>query len=139
MSADAPVVLVTGATGPLGRVAVKRFAADGARLALAGTNRARLAAVAAEAGLSGRGLAAGRSATSAIATPHAPWSPPSTTRFGRVDVLLHLIGGWAGGTAVVDLDAGEITLDARPAPVDDLPPGAGGGPRHGRSAGSVGS
>ena len=29
-------------------------------------------------------------------------------RFGRVDVLLHLVGGWAGGTAVVDLDADEV-------------------------------
>ena len=108
MSADPPAVLVTGATGPLGRVAVKRFAADGARLALAGTNRARLAAVAAEAGLSGeawlpvvgdlRDRDAARAVVAAV-----------DERFGRVDVLLHLIGGWAGGTAVVDLDAGEIT------------------------------
>ena len=108
MSADPPVVLVTGATGPLGRVAVKRFAADGARLALAGTNRARLAAVAAEAGLAGDawlpvvGDLRDREAARAVVTA-------VDERFGRIDVLLHLIGGWAGGTPVVDLDAGEIT------------------------------
>ncbi|HEY7970294.1 MAG TPA: PASTA domain-containing protein, partial [Candidatus Limnocylindrales bacterium] len=48
--ADDRVVLITGATGALGRVAARAFAADGARLGLAGTNRGRLAAVAAEAG-----------------------------------------------------------------------------------------
>jgi NAD(P)-dependent dehydrogenase (short-subunit alcohol dehydrogenase family) len=108
MSADPPVVLVTGATGPLGRVAVRRFVTDGARLALAGTNRARLAAVAAEAGLAAdawlplvgdlRDREAARTLIAAV-----------DGRFGRVDVLLHLIGGWAGGTPVVDLDADEIT------------------------------
>ena len=108
MSAAPPVVRVRGARAPLGRVAVKRFAADGARLALAGTNRARLAAVAAEAPLADeawlpvvgdlRDREAARAVVAAV-----------DERFGRVDVLLHLIGGWAGGTAVVDLDAGEIT------------------------------
>ncbi len=46
MSTEAPVVLVTGATGPLGRAVVKRFAADGARMALVGRNRERLDALA---------------------------------------------------------------------------------------------
>jgi len=108
MPPDANVALITGATGPLGRVVVKRCAADGARLALAGTNRARLAAVASEAGLADdawlpvlgdlRDRETARAAVAAV-----------EERFGRVDVLLHLIGGWAGGTPVVDLDAGEIT------------------------------
>src|SRR5258708_6240165 len=40
---DAPVVLITGATGPLGRVVARRFARDGARLALVGRDHARLA------------------------------------------------------------------------------------------------
>ena len=38
MSPDAPVVLITGASGPAGRAAVARFAADGARLVLVGTD-----------------------------------------------------------------------------------------------------
>ncbi len=29
-------------------------------------------------------------------------------RFGRIDVLVHLVGGWSGGTAVVDLDPEEL-------------------------------
>ena len=31
-----------------------------------------------------------------------------TDRLGRVDIVLHLVGGWTGGTAVVDLDPAEI-------------------------------
>ena len=31
-----------------------------------------------------------------------------TSHWGRIDVLLHLVGGWAGGTAVVDLDPDEV-------------------------------
>ena len=108
MSADPPVVLVTGATGPLGRAAVKRFAADGARLALVGPNRGPAGRVAAEAGARGRRLAAGRRRPPRPRGRVAPWSTPSRQRFGRLDVLLHLVGGWAGGTPVVDLDADEI-------------------------------
>lgn len=107
MSPDAPVVLITGASGHAGRAAVARFAADGARLVLAGTNRTRLDAAAAAAGLRDgtwlpvvadlRDPAAARSVVDA-----------AQARFGRVDVLVHLVGGWAGGTAVADLEADEI-------------------------------
>jgi NAD(P)-dependent dehydrogenase (short-subunit alcohol dehydrogenase family) len=104
---EAPVVLVTGATGKLGRVVVTRFAAGGVRLALVGRDRATLERVAAE-----RGLATERwmpvvgeltDAASARAIAAAV-----DERFGRIDVLVHLVGGWAGGTAVVDLDPDEI-------------------------------
>lgn len=105
--ADAPVVLVTGATGPLGRAVVTRFAADGARLALLSRNAERIAALGSEVGLATGSwlpftgtLADLEGARSVAAAVEA--------RFGRIDVLLHLVGGWAGGTAVVDLDAGEV-------------------------------
>ncbi len=108
MAADAPVVLVTGATGGLGRVVVRRFAKDGARLALAGTDPARLETVAARAALADGdwlpvvgNLRDRDAARAAVAAAEA--------RFGRVDVLAHLVGGWAGGTPVVDLDPAEIT------------------------------
>jgi NAD(P)-dependent dehydrogenase (short-subunit alcohol dehydrogenase family) len=29
--------------------------------------------------------------------------------FGRLDVLIHLVGGWSGGTPIVELDPGELT------------------------------
>jgi len=107
MSTERPVVLVTGATGPLGRVVVARFAAEGATLALVGRDRAKLEALAADTGLAADAwmpaigdLTDADAAKGAVAAVEA--------RFGRVDVLLHLVGGWAGGTAVVDVDADEL-------------------------------
>jgi NAD(P)-dependent dehydrogenase (short-subunit alcohol dehydrogenase family) len=107
MTTQAPVVLIAGATGPVGRAAAARFAADGARLALVGRDPGRLDAVVRELGLpEGRVLPVpgdlrdGEAARAVAATVDA--------RFGRIDVLLHLVGGWTGGTAVVDLDPDEV-------------------------------
>jgi NAD(P)-dependent dehydrogenase (short-subunit alcohol dehydrogenase family) len=102
-----PVVLVTGATGALGRVVVARFAIDGARLVLVGTDEGRLEAVAAEsevaAGRWAPVVADLRDAGAAKAAVHE-----GEARFGRIDVLVHLVGGYSGGTPVVDLDHAEL-------------------------------
>jgi NAD(P)-dependent dehydrogenase (short-subunit alcohol dehydrogenase family) len=104
---EAPVVLVTGATGALGRVVVARFARDGARLALVGRDEPRLREVAEAAGLDDArwlpviGELTDRAAADAVAAA-------IDARFGRVDVLVHLVGGWAGGTSVADLDPDEL-------------------------------
>jgi NAD(P)-dependent dehydrogenase (short-subunit alcohol dehydrogenase family) len=101
--ADDRVVLITGATGALGRVAARAFAADGARLGLAGTNRGRLAAVAAEAGVpDDRWVAAIGDLREAAATQAAV--DAVTERFGRIDVVLHLVGGFVPGAPVTGLD-----------------------------------
>jgi NAD(P)-dependent dehydrogenase (short-subunit alcohol dehydrogenase family) len=102
-----PVVLITGATGPLGRAAVAHFGRDGARLGLTGRDPAHLAAVVSEAGLEeDRHLSVvadlvDRGAAQAVADQVA-------ARFGSVDVLLHAVGGWATGSAVVELDPDEV-------------------------------
>lgn len=108
MSPERRVVLITGATGPLGHAVVRRFAGDGARLVLVGTDRGRLDTAAAGAALADDAwlpvvgdLRDPATARAAVADADA--------HFGRVDVLLHLVGGWAGGTPVVDLDPAEIT------------------------------
>ena len=90
------VVLITGATGGLGTVVTRRFAETGARLGLVGTDRERLVAVASSAGLAedrwvaGVGDLTDRAAAEAVVAT-------VVDRFGRVDVLLHLVGGYAGG------------------------------------------
>ncbi|HEY6569026.1 MAG TPA: SDR family oxidoreductase [Candidatus Limnocylindrales bacterium] len=108
MSPEPQVALITGATGPLGHAVVRRFAADGARVVLVGTDGGRLDAAAAGATLAGDAwlpvVGDLRDPATALAAVAA-----AEERFGRVDVLLHLVGGWAGGTAVVDLDPAEIT------------------------------
>jgi NAD(P)-dependent dehydrogenase (short-subunit alcohol dehydrogenase family) len=108
MRADgAPRVLVTGATGNLGRAVVRRFAADGAQLALVGRDQARLREVAAEAHLADdawvpvTGELTDRASAQAVVDA-------AQARLGGVDVLIHLVGGWAGGTQVADLDPDEL-------------------------------
>jgi len=107
VSVSGRVAIVSGATGGLGRVAVERMAAAGASLALLGTDESRLAALASELGLNPDRTHAGvvdlrdadavRAAVDAVAD-----------RFGRIEILFHVVGGYSGGTPLVDLDPAEI-------------------------------
>jgi NAD(P)-dependent dehydrogenase (short-subunit alcohol dehydrogenase family) len=90
------VVLITGATGGLGAVVTRRFAETGARLGLVGTDRERLVAAALAAGLPEDQWVAGVGDLKDRAAAEAAVDTV-VDRFGRVDVLLHLVGGYAGG------------------------------------------
>jgi len=98
------VVVITGATGGLGKVATQIMAREGAQLALIGTHAERLSQLAAEleappftyaANLAD--LQAARSAAQAVAD-----------RFGRVEVVLHLVGGWLGGKPVAETPPNDL-------------------------------
>jgi NAD(P)-dependent dehydrogenase (short-subunit alcohol dehydrogenase family) len=100
------VVLITGATGELGRVSATTFAEAGARLALAGTDERHLRDLARDLGLDAHRWMPvvvdlrDRDATrDALRATHAA--------LGRIDVLIHLVGGWVGGTPVAELDPAE--------------------------------
>jgi NAD(P)-dependent dehydrogenase (short-subunit alcohol dehydrogenase family) len=102
------VVLITGATGVLGRETARVFAADGARLGLVGTDGDRLRNVASELGLAyDRWMPAvgdlrqRDGARAAVETV--------TAAFERVDVLIHLVGGYAAGTPIAELDPADVT------------------------------
>ncbi|HET7028259.1 MAG TPA: SDR family NAD(P)-dependent oxidoreductase [Candidatus Limnocylindrales bacterium] len=101
-------VLVTGATGGLGRVAVRQLAAGGARIGIVSSNRERLDALAREAS-----LAPDRSQI-AVADLGDPDQARSAVRaiehsLGGVDVAIHLVGGYRSGTPVVDLTDTDVT------------------------------
>src|SRR5689334_19451725 len=100
-------VLITGATGNLGRAVVRRFGADGARLALVGRDESRLREVAGEAGLADDGWVAVTGELTDRAAAQAVVDA-AEAGLGGVDVLVHLVGGWAGGTPVADLDPNEL-------------------------------
>jgi NAD(P)-dependent dehydrogenase (short-subunit alcohol dehydrogenase family) len=103
------VVLVTGATGKLGRVVATTFASAGATLALVGRNDDRLAALGSDLGLAAeRWTPAVADLTDADAARAA--IDAVVERFGRVDVVLHLVGGWAPGAPVVELTAENLRL-----------------------------
>jgi NAD(P)-dependent dehydrogenase (short-subunit alcohol dehydrogenase family) len=83
-------------------VVARAFADGGARLALAGTDRDKLVTLANDLGLGDERWVAAigdlRSGDGARDAVHAV-----EQRFGRVDVLLHLVGGQAPGGPVVEL------------------------------------
>jgi NAD(P)-dependent dehydrogenase (short-subunit alcohol dehydrogenase family) len=100
---DDRVVLIAGATGALGRTAAAAFAEHGDRLVLCGRDRDRLDRTGSEVGLAeGRWVAAigdlrdADQARAAVAT--------AIDAFGRVDVVLHLVGGFASGIPIVELE-----------------------------------
>lgn len=95
------VVAITGATGRLGRVVSARFAEAGARLALLARSEEKVAALASELP-GGSERHAGFAVDLGSEVSAAAAAAAVRERLGSVDVLLHLVGGYAGGTPFID-------------------------------------
>ena len=95
------VVWITGATGALGAAVTRAFAQTEACLALTGRSADKLRQLAAE-----TGLPAERVFVVAADVTQADEVGESATavaeHWGRVDVLLNTVGGWAGGQLVAE-------------------------------------
>jgi NAD(P)-dependent dehydrogenase (short-subunit alcohol dehydrogenase family) len=106
MNLENRVVVISGATGNLGRTAAGIFAEHGTRLVLIGTNTARLDQLSRELDLPGgrfmtcnANLGQAANATNLVAAV--------MEKFQQIDILLHLVGGWKGGIALVDVTEDE--------------------------------
>jgi NAD(P)-dependent dehydrogenase (short-subunit alcohol dehydrogenase family) len=101
---DSQVFLVTGPTGAMGEAVVGKLAASGHRLLLAARNEGRL-----------KEIADSVDAADRVATIVADTTEPlqarravseAIDRFGRIDGLIHLVGGFhIGPVMLTDLDA----------------------------------
>ncbi len=90
------VFVITGATGATGKAAARAFAERGASLVLIGTDQSKLDALARDLNLpAARFLTLTADLRNADAVHSA--AEAVTVKFGRVDGLIHLVGGWAGG------------------------------------------
>ena len=103
------VIAITGATGKLGRVVAARFAGAGARIALLARSEQDCMTVAEglPGGLDRHGafpvdLGSATSATEVAAQVRA--------QLGPVSALLHLVGGYAGGTPFAETTDSEMKL-----------------------------
>jgi NAD(P)-dependent dehydrogenase (short-subunit alcohol dehydrogenase family) len=92
------VVAVTGAGGSLGPAVVRRLAGGGARLALAGRSREQLAEIA--------DAASARADVSVLDLLDEAATRAWAERTGA-DALVHLVGGWRGGTAIEEAPSDE--------------------------------
>ena len=92
------VLAVAGASGTLGPIVVRRLAKRGALLALGARDREPLVELAKSVGIE-----ADTAAVDLLAAADAEgWANGIADRHGRVDGLVHLVGGWRGGTPIED-------------------------------------
>ncbi len=90
------VIAVAGAGGNLGPAVVRRLASAGATLELGGREKAPLDALAAD-----LEIEAGNAAVDLLDPGSArSWVDGIVARHGRVDGLVHLVGGWRGGKPI---------------------------------------
>jgi NAD(P)-dependent dehydrogenase (short-subunit alcohol dehydrogenase family) len=101
------VFVISGATGGLGKVAARAFAERGASLALVSTDQEKLDPLARE-----LNLPAERVLTHAADLLDANAARGSAEavldKFGRVDALIHLVGGWTGGKTLAESSPEEL-------------------------------
>jgi 3-oxoacyl-[acyl-carrier protein] reductase len=101
------VVAIPGATGAAGRAAVSAFTAAGCRIGLIGTDAERLRSLAADLELAdGRWHGAAGDVTQADDVRRVV--AEISDALGPVDVLVHVVGGWLGGTPAVELDPADV-------------------------------
>ena len=90
------VIAVAGAGGNLGPTVVRRLASAGAKLELGGREKAPLDALAAD-----LEIEAGKASVDLLDPGSArSWVDGIVARQGRVDGLVHLVGGWRGGKPI---------------------------------------
>lgn len=97
------IVVITGASGKLGPDVARAFAAQGDRLALVARDEAPLEALLGELP-GGRGHHAVVLGDLGTAEGAGAVTTEVRARLGRPAVLLHLVGGYAGGTSIEDAD-----------------------------------
>lgn len=103
------VIAITGATGVLGQLAANTFAKGGASLALVSDNQEALDSLAKELNLPDERIlihtanmldeAAVQNSVEAI-----------STKFGRIDALIHLVGGWTGGKTLKEAGVDDFSF-----------------------------
>ena len=112
MTLENRVVMITGVTGSLGPTAARRFAERGANLVLVGSSAEKLEALGQSLGLpKERWLAA----AAALSQPEGARKvmDDALAKFGRVDILLHLVGGHIGGKPVPQVTEDEVSTMLR--------------------------
>ncbi|MGA2613529.1 MAG: SDR family oxidoreductase [Spirochaetia bacterium] len=100
------VVAISGAAGGLGPAVAGAFHAAGAALALAGRDDQKLIRLLDSLGAPREK----RMATAVDLTDQAAalaWADTVVRTFGRVDIVVHLVGGYRGGTAIAEIVASD--------------------------------
>ena len=95
------VFVITGATGTTGKAAARALGERGAALVLVGTDQSRLDALVRDSNLPAAHLLALKVDLRNAEAVHSA-AEAVTVKFGRVDGLIHLVGGWVGGRIIAE-------------------------------------
>ncbi|MFJ7156363.1 SDR family NAD(P)-dependent oxidoreductase [Streptomyces sp. NPDC101118] len=99
------VIAVAGAAGPAGRAALLRLAEAGATVVASDADPARLAeAVDAARYAHGGATVIGDTVDLLDLEATREWAARTEKEFGRVDGLIHLVGGWRGANSFTESD-----------------------------------
>jgi NAD(P)-dependent dehydrogenase (short-subunit alcohol dehydrogenase family) len=96
---DGRVIAIAGAAGGLGPTVARRLADDGATIAATDVHQERLDQLAVDLGLP-EDRFDGRVVDLLSEEATGEWASALAERFGSVDGLLHLVGGWKGGDPI---------------------------------------
>jgi NAD(P)-dependent dehydrogenase (short-subunit alcohol dehydrogenase family) len=97
------VVVVAGAGGGAGAAVVRELAAGGATVVMGDVGTDRLDPIADEVTRTG-GTAVGYAVDLLDEAATRAWADSLVARFGRVDGVVHLVGGWRGGKGITEAD-----------------------------------
>ncbi|MVO87656.1 SDR family NAD(P)-dependent oxidoreductase [Streptomyces sp. p1417] len=105
---DGAVVAVAGAAGPAGRATLLRLAEAGATVVASDADAARLAeAVDAARYAHGGATVTGDTVDLLDLDAARAWADRTEKEFGRIDGLVHLVGGWRGSASFAETDLGD--------------------------------
>jgi len=109
MALENRVAIISGATGGLGSVVTHELAVRGMNLALLDRDSSKLAALASSLSLpESRILARNVDLLDSFKTKSTAEEIAAT--FGRIDILLHLVGGWTGGKTLLEASSDDLTF-----------------------------
>jgi NAD(P)-dependent dehydrogenase (short-subunit alcohol dehydrogenase family) len=102
---DGAVVAVAGAAGPAGRAAMDRLAAAGATVLAADADAERLSRAVEDTRAAHPGArVVGETVDLLDLSATRAWAEKTEKEHGRIDGLLHLVGGWRGSTSFAATD-----------------------------------
>ncbi|MGW0532389.1 SDR family NAD(P)-dependent oxidoreductase [Streptomyces sp. NPDC003032] len=105
---DGAVVAVAGAAGPAGRATLLRLAEAGATVVASDADPVRLAeAVDAARYAHGGATVIGDTVDLLDLAAAREWAMRTEKEFGRIDGLVHLVGGWRGSKSFAETDLGD--------------------------------
>ncbi len=107
MTLDKRTAVISGAGGELAQVVARRLAEEHASLALLGRDAVKLAALRDQLALPQERLLT--HAVDLLAPEDVRRAAEAVAaHFGRVDILVHLVGGWTGGKTLVEAEPAEL-------------------------------